>query len=90
MENDTAPTGDNALNGFASLGMLFQGLILHFLHHFKALGLLTLFLRDGLIGIGRHNGVDVVLTILWRKSNLCKDSKRTCEADLIGHSCPSA
>ena len=42
MENNAASPGDNTLNGLASLGMFFQRLVLHFLHHFKALGLLAL------------------------------------------------
>ena len=57
MKNDAAPAGDNALNGLTGLGMFFQGLILHFLHYFKALGFLTLFLWDGLVNISWHDNI---------------------------------
>ena len=57
MKNDAAPAGDNTLNELTSLGMFFQGLILHFLHYFKALGFLALFLWDGLVNIRWHGSV---------------------------------
>ena len=57
MKNDAAPAGDNTLNGLASLGMFFQRLVLHFLHHFKALGLLALLLWYGLVNIRWHDNV---------------------------------
>jgi hypothetical protein len=58
MKNNAAPAGDNTLNGLASLGMFFQGLILHFLNHFKTLGLLALLLWDGLVNVCWHDNVN--------------------------------
>ena len=57
MKNDAAPAGDNTLNGLASLGMFFQGLVLHFLNHFKTLGLRAFFFRNGLVNTRWHDNV---------------------------------
>ena len=57
MKNHTTPPGYYPLNGFTGLGMFFQGLILHFLHNFKALGLRAFFFRNGLVNIRGHNNV---------------------------------
>ena len=57
MKNDAAPAGDNTLNGLASLRMFFQRLVLHFLHYFKALGLLALLLWYGLVNVCWHDNV---------------------------------
>ena len=57
MENNAASPSDNPLNGFTGLGMFFQGLILHFLHNFKALGLRAFFFRNGLVNIRWHDNV---------------------------------
>ena len=57
MKNNAAPAGDNTLNGLASLGMFFQRLVLHFLHHLKALGFLPLLLWDGLVNVCWHDNV---------------------------------
>jgi hypothetical protein len=57
VENDATPAGDYALNGLTGLGMFFQGLILHFLHHFKALGFLAFLLWDGLVNVCWHDNV---------------------------------
>ena len=58
MKNDAAPAGDNTLNGLTGLGMFFQGLILHFLHNFKALGLRAFFWGNGLVNIRWHDNVN--------------------------------
>ena len=57
MENNAASPSDNTLNGLTGLRMFFQGLILHFLHYFKALGFLAFFLWDGLVNIRWHGSV---------------------------------
>ncbi len=57
MENNAASPRDNTLNRLTGLGMFFQGLILHFLHHFKALGLRAFFFRNGLVNIRWHDSV---------------------------------
>mgnify|MGYP004380032281 CR=1 FL=1 len=57
MKNHTTPPGYYPLNGLTGLGMFFQGLILHFLHNFKALGLRAFFFRNGLVNIRWHDNV---------------------------------
>ena len=57
MKNHTTPPGYYPLNGLTGLGMFFQGLILHFLNNFKALGLRAFFFRNGLVNIRWHDNV---------------------------------
>ena len=59
MENNAASPSDNTLNGLTGLRMFFQGLILHFLNHFKALGLRAFFFWNGLVNIRWHDNVFV-------------------------------
>ena len=54
VKDDAAAAGDDALDGFAGLGMFFERVVVHGLNDFEALVLLSFFLGKSFVKISWH------------------------------------